>query len=248
MFLTFLTQCIDWPSVRNSNKLSEVVIGQCTKQMSWYWNLGLWLFVFYFIWKSVQFSIDTRRLLIVRDYYVHLLEIPEQDMQTVSWQDIVGRVMALRDANPNTALNLTTQQRKWLNVHSKERLDAMDIASRLMRKDNYLIALINKDVLDLSLPVPFLGRRQIFSGTLQWWLYYSVIDSVFDSNGQVNQEFLKSSSRGQLSRKLRERFFFAGVMNLLGSPFWVCYQVMVHLLTYYNVSSSLNDLAHLELY
>ena len=204
--------------------------------MSWYWNVGLWLFVFYFIWKAVQFSVDTRRLLVMRDFYVHLLDIPEQDMQTVSWQDIVARIMVLRDANPATALNLTERQRKWLRAHSKERLDAVDIASRLMRKDNYLIALINKDVLDLSLPIPMFRGRQFFSGTLQWWLYYSVIDLVFDHNGQVNQEFLKSPSRGLLSRKLRDRFFAAGVINLLGSPFWVCYQVLVHLLTYYNVS------------
>lgn len=203
--------------------------------MSWYWNLGLWLFVFYFIWKAVQFSVDTRRLITMRNFYVHLLEIPEQDMQTVSWQDIVARIMALRDANPNTALNMTRTQRDWIRAHSKERLDAVDIASRLMRKDNYLIAMINKDVLDMTLPIPFMQNRQFFSGTLQWWLYFSVIDLIFDQSGQVNQEFLKSDRRGLLSRKLRDRFVCAGLLNLLCTPFWIGYQTVIHLLNYYNV-------------
>ncbi|KAF3351835.1 hypothetical protein VdG2_00037 [Verticillium dahliae VDG2] len=185
---------------------------------------GLWLFVFYFIWKAVQFSVDTRRLITMRNFYVHLLEIPEQDMQTVSWQDIVARIMALRDANPNTALNMTRTQRDWIRAHSKERLDAVDIASRLMRKDNYLIAMINKDVLDMTLPIPFMQNRQFFSGTLQWWLYFSVIDLIFDQSGQVNQEFLKSDRRGLLSRKLRDRFVCAGLLNLLCTPFWIGYQ------------------------
>lgn len=236
VFLTFLTQCIDYSKVPESRALSEVMIGQCTKKMSWYWNLGLWLFIFYFIWKAVQFVVDMRRLLLIQEFYVHLLGIPEQDMQTVSWQDIVGRIMALRDSNPSTALNLTPAQRKWIQAHSKERLDAVDIASRLMRKDNYLIALINKDILSLSLPLPFVKQRQSFSGTLQWWLYFCIVDFVFDHRGQVNQEFLKSSSRGLLSRKLRERLRVAGFLNLLCTPFWVGYQVIIHLLNYYNVS------------
>ncbi|KAH6681235.1 autophagy protein Apg9-domain-containing protein [Plectosphaerella plurivora] len=234
VFLTFLTQCIDYSLIHKSNALSEVVRSQCTKNLPWYWNLGLWLFVFYVIWKAVQFSVDTRRLLIMRDFFTHLLDIPEQDMQTVSWQDIVARVMTLRDANPHTAMNMTPSQRRWLQAHSKERLDAVDIASRIMRKDNYLIALINKDTIDFSLPIPFMRDRQFFSGTLQWWLYFSVIDLVFDLNGQVNQQFLKASSRGLLSRKLRNRLVFAGLLNLLGSPFWVCHQVLIHLLSYYN--------------
>lgn len=235
IFLTFLTQCIDYAQIPDKNSLSEVFIPQCTKRMPWYWNVGLWLFVFYLIWKSVQFSVDTGRLLYMRHFYTYLLEIPEQDMQTVSWQDVVARVMALRDANPSTALNMTPAQRQWLRAHSKERLDAVDIASRLMRKDNYLIAMINKDIMDMTLPIPFLRKRQFFSGTLQWWLYFSIIDFVFDHSGQVNQEFLKTDRRGLLSRKLRERFIAAGILNLLCTPFWIGYQAFIHLLNYYNV-------------
>lgn len=203
--------------------------------MAWYWSLGLWLFVFYVIWKTVQFALDTRRLLNMRDFYLYLLGIPEQDMQTVSWQDVVGRIMTLRDANPNTALNMTPVQRQWLRAHSKERLDAVDIASRLMRKDNYFIAMINRDILDMTLPIPFMRQRQFFSGTLQWWIYFSIIDFVFDRSGQVNQEFLQSSRRSVLSRKLRERFIAAGILNLLCTPFWIGYQTFIHFLNYYNV-------------
>ncbi len=76
------------------------------------------------------------------------------DMQTISWQDVVHKLMALRHANPVTSLATT---RKYItNYSSKQRMDAHDIANRLMRKENYLIALFNKDILDLSIPLPFL--------------------------------------------------------------------------------------------
>jgi autophagy-related protein 9 len=234
--MTFLTQCVDYSKIRHSKSLSEITIPQCTKNMSLVWNVGIWLFTFYIIWKSVQFMVDLRRLSYLRNFYVHLLNIPEQDMQTVSWQDIVVRVMALRDINPKTA-QLTPAQRRWIGSQSKERLDAHDIANRLMRKDNYLIAMFNKDVLDITVPFPFLRGRQLYSRTLDWYLQFSILDFVFNELGQVNQEFLKASRRGQLSEKLRQRFLFAGVIHCFCFPFIIAYLVILFFFTYYNVSS-----------
>lgn len=207
--------------------------------MSLLWNVGLWLFTFYIIWKSVQFLVDLRRLSYIRNFYVHLLNIPEQDMQTVSWQDIVVRVMALRDINPKTA-HLTPAQRRWIGSQSKERLDAHDIANRLMRKDNYLIAMFNKDVLDITIPFPFVRGRQLYSRTLEWYLQFSILDFVFNEMGQVNQEFLKASRRGQLSEKLRQRFLFAGVIHCFCFPFIIAYLIILYFFTYYNVSGRMH--------
>ncbi|KAK3322092.1 autophagy protein Apg9-domain-containing protein [Apodospora peruviana] len=234
VLLTFLTQCVDYGKIPGSQKLSQILVPQCTRNMSGLWNLGLWMFVFYFIWKSIQYLLDVRRLLNIRDFYLHLLNIPDQDMQTVTWQEIVARVMALRDQNPKTATSLTAAQRRFLGSQSKERLDASDIANRLMRKENYLIALFNKDILDLTIPIPFLRGRQVFSQTLEWTLMFSVLDFVFDEKGQVNQEFLKSDRRGVLSDKLRGRFRFAGIMILILSPFVTGYLLIVYFLTYYH--------------
>lgn len=235
-FLTFLTQCVDYSKFPHSKSMNQVLIPQCTKKMTGLWNFGLWIFVFYFIWKAIQIPLDIRRLLHLRDFYSHLLGIPEHDMQTVSWQDVVARIMGLRDQNPKTAGHLTARQRKWLGSQSKERLDAHDIANRLMRRENFLIALINKDILDLTIPLPFLSGRQFLSRLLEWTLNFSIMDYVFDERGQVNQEFLKSDRRGQLSQKLRARFLFAGVMTLVVAPFMAGYLFVMHFLTYFHVS------------
>ncbi|KAK3384755.1 autophagy protein Apg9-domain-containing protein [Podospora didyma] len=234
LLMTFLSQCVDYKKIRGSDRLSQVIVPQCTKNMSGLWNLGLWMFTFYFIWKSIQYLLDLRRLLNIRDFYLYLLNVPDHDMQTVTWQDIVARVMGLRDKNPKTATQLTLTQRRFLGSQSKERLDAHDIANRLMRRENYLIALFNKDVLDLTIPIPFLQNRQLLSRTLEWTLMFSILDFVFDEKGQVNQEFLRSDRRGELSMKLRGRFMFAGIMILILSPFVAGYLVIVYFLMYYN--------------
>lgn len=205
--------------------------------MSVMWNVGLWLFIFYLVWKIVQFAVDLGRLAYLRNFYIHLLGIPEQDMQTVSWQDVVARIMALRDINPKTAqvTAMTPYHRRWIGSQSKERLDAHDIANRLMRRDNYLIAMINKDILNLTIPLPFIRGRQLYSRTLEWYLQFSILDFVFNEVGQVNQEFLKASRRGQLSYKLKQRFVFAGIVHCLSLPFLVTYLIIVYFFTYYQV-------------
>lgn len=234
--LTFLCQCVDFSKIPSSKSLGQVVVPQCTSNMSGVWNLGIWLYSFFFIWKSVQYFVEIRRLIYIRDFYIHLLDIPEQDMQTVSWQDVVARIMTLRDQNPKTATNISPSLRKFIGSQSKERLDAHDIANRLMRKENYLIAMINKDVLDLALPVPFLRGRQLFSKTMEWYLHYCILDMAFNELGQVQQDFLRADRRRLLSQKLRQRLIFAGLLNLVLAPVMLAYVVIVYFFTYYNVS------------
>lgn len=237
VFLTFLTQCVNYSLIPTSKTMDQILVPHCTEKMTWMWSFALWMTMLYVIWKAIQIPLDLRRLLGMRDFYVHLLEIPEHDMQTISWQDVVASIMKLRDKNPKTAdrERWSRAQRKWLGSQSKERLDAHDIANRLMRKENFLIALINKDVLDLSIPLPFFNGRQFLSRLLEWTLNFSIMDFVFDERGQVNQEFLKADRRSQLSQKLRSRLLFAGIMTLMIAPFMAGYLFIMHFLTYFHV-------------
>lgn len=214
--------------------MSEILIPKCTKNMSSTANLLIWLFAFCWIGKSFQYLLDIRRLHYMHNFYRYLLSIPDTDIQTVSWQEIVKRLMALRDMNPATAAGLTEQHRRFMGTQSKQRMDAHDIANRLMRRDNYLIALINKDVLDFTLPLPYLRSRQLFSKTMEWNLGFCILDFVFNEQGQVRPLFLKDTHRRALSDGLRSRFLFAGFMNLVCAPFIIIYFVMLYFFRYFN--------------
>lgn len=237
VLFTFITQCVDYAKVPESKTLTQVVIKQCTRKMSLSWSFGIWLYSFFFIWKSAQYFFEIRRLIYVRNFFAHLLEIPDQDMQTISWQDVVARIMTLRDENPTTATNMPRDCRRFIGSRSKGRLDAHDIANRLMRKDNFLIAMINKDVIDLSLPLPFIKKKQLFSRTMEWYLQYCILDMAFNEFGQVRQDFLRADRRSALSQKLRQRLYFAGLLNLIFAPVVLVYVVIVYFFTYYNVSA-----------
>jgi len=156
-----------------------------------------WMVSFFCVYKFATCMMDLRRLWDIYNFYTHLLGIPDSDMQTISWQEVVGRLMVLRDANPNTSDKL--KRRSWTNT-SKQRMDAHDIANRLMRRENYLIALFNKDILDLTVPLPFMRNRDgMLTRTLEWNLSQCILDFVFNEQGQVRTLFLKDTHRRSLS-------------------------------------------------
>lgn len=233
-FTAFLTNCIDYHKVRGSKSLDEILIPKCTSRFSGSATFLLWLFSFFWIGKLFQYILDIRRLMHMHDFYYYLLGVSDAEIQTISWQEVVSRLMTLRDANPATAAAVSAKHRRFLGSQSKQRMDAHDIANRLMRKENYMIALVNKDILDLTLPIPFLRNRQLFSRTLEWNLNLCIMDYVFNEQGQLRTLFLKDTHRRALSDGLRRRFIFAGIMNIFVAPFIVVYFLMHYFFRYFN--------------
>lgn len=234
-FITFLTSCVEYNQVRYYDRLSDILVPKCTQKIGGFGNVLLWLFAAFVLFKAFDSLACMPRLWRMHDFYLYCLQIPDSDMQTISWPTVVSRLMALRDANPITSTQkLSPSQRKWLHSQSKERMTAHDIANRLMRRENYLIALFNKEILDFTLPMPFLRNTQLFSHTLEWSINYCILDLVFGKNNQVLPMVLKDSHRRELSDALRRRFVFAGIMSLICVPFILSYVLLVYFFQYFN--------------
>ena len=85
------------------------------------------------------------------------------------------------------------------------KLDAHDIANRIMRQENYLIALFNKELLDLRVPLPPIlkrfivspedGKGRVLTRALEWNLRFCLMEYLFDESGKVRKVFLKSKNR-----------------------------------------------------
>ena len=89
------------------------------------------------------------------------------------------------------------------------KLDAHDVANRIMRQENFLIALFNKELLDLRVPLPNVLARFLCSGgaegkgrtltrALEWNLRFCLMEYLFDERGKVRKVFLKSKNRAAL--------------------------------------------------
>jgi autophagy-related protein 9 len=78
-------------------------------------------------------------------------------------------------------------------------MDAHDIANRIMRRDNYFIAMINRDVLDLTLRVPILNNRPFLTRILEWNINLCIMKYVFDDQGQLRTAFIRDTHKRLLS-------------------------------------------------
>jgi hypothetical protein len=94
---------------------------------------------------------------------------------------------------------------------------------RIMRKENWLVALLNNEVLPLSLPLPAWPwaprgaapqrTRPLLPQTLEWSLSLTLLDVMYDGQLKLRRDFLTDPAA------LRRRFVLAGLVNLALLPF-----------------------------
>ncbi|KAI0345226.1 APG9-domain-containing protein [Trametopsis cervina] len=237
-FSTFLLGCIDYSRIKpdKATRLSEVVVSRCVTRFSGTTFLMFLLFAAFFVWQLVTYVFSVMRLVDMYRFYTHLLRIPDADIQTISWPEVVRRIGAIREENPLTALSSAPTA----SVTAK--LDAHDIANRIMRQENYLIALFNKELLDLRVPLPpFLnrfvrpeeGKGRMLTRALEWNLRFCLMEYLFDTQGRVRKVFLKSKNRAVLIEGLRRRLIFMGILNAIFVPFIVLYLLMYSFFRYF---------------
>ncbi|KAI8868951.1 APG9-domain-containing protein, partial [Ramicandelaber brevisporus] len=221
-FAVFLAYGIDYSLIRTKNRLIDVIAPGFPGTLPIGIKLFMIVFLLFWTWQLVRVVYDARQVYPMRDFFEYVLDIPREDIETIDWNIVVQKITELREKDIASGRQSSVQAK---------RIDAMDITNRIMRKENYLIALFNRDLLNLANPfpmVPFVGSRETLTKTLEWNLSFCLFNYVFDDKGQLRKRFLRDHRRTVLADGLRRRFIFMGVINLLLAPF-----VVVFLLLYF---------------
>ena len=148
------------------------------------------------------------------------------------WSEVVDRLIRL--------------QRSGMKIQiTKSDLDAHDIASRILRKENYLVGMFNRDVFDLHVPglvrcvlFPFFlstGTKQILTKHMEWNLRRIVLDHVFDCRFAIRLDFLRNPDA------MRRRFRIMALVNLVLLPFILIFIVISFFLRHANEFHSNRD-------
>ncbi|CAL4917591.1 unnamed protein product [Urochloa decumbens] len=188
----------------------------------------------YGIINFIKFFVKLRSTLNVRDFYYNSLKVTDLEIQTISWPKVVEKVVLLQKSQQLCIV-------KDLSEH--------DIIMRLMRKENYLIGMVNKGV--IAFPIAcwlpgvgptvgsrFHGRKSylMLPKTLEWTLNWCIFQSMFDSKFCVRKDFLTSPS------VLKRRLVFMGIAMLFLSPclviFPLVYMFLRHAEEFYNHPST----------
>ncbi|MBW0479481.1 hypothetical protein O181_019196 [Austropuccinia psidii MF-1] len=237
-FSTFLIGCIDYSILKKSHHLHQVIVPKCVSRFSGFGLLFVLGFSSYYAWKVLKFGQEIARLWQMHEFFTHLLEVSEADIQTIPWHGIVDKLSALTHQHPSSFAH---QDQRSIGSQSvqQRKLDAHDIANQIMREHNYLIALFNKDILDLRPPLPnkMVGNA-LFAEThlttsLEWNVTFCLRGYLFDQRGQVKPEFLVSRLNSSLASGLRKRFMLLALANTALAPFIVIYVLIYSFFRYF---------------
>ncbi|KAJ8512428.1 hypothetical protein OPV22_002862 [Ensete ventricosum] len=146
----------------------------------------------YALLKFLKFFTQLKSTVMIRHFYYNSLNITDREIQTTPWPQVLEKVVQLQKSQQLCVV-------KELSAH--------DVVMRIMRKENYLIAMLNKGILafPISSWVPGVGpavksrttgrkNHLILPKTLEWTLNWCIFESMFDSNFCLRKDFLNNPS------------------------------------------------------
>ena len=152
-FSTFLFSWVDW------GRLLECSDEESCRHLGHYLRNPLnspsfidilvifWFLIFlvYWLWTIVSFLTQAREATEMHAIFKHRLGIGDRELQTIQWHQVVSRLEEEQKSG---------RYRIAISSATSETFTAKDVACRIMRKENYFIAMLNKGLLPLRLPVP----------------------------------------------------------------------------------------------
>ncbi|ESW16910.1 hypothetical protein PHAVU_007G194300 [Phaseolus vulgaris] len=184
----------------------------------------LGIFFVFWIFCFLRFFVQLKHTLKIRQFYYNNLRLTDNEIQTMPWATILEKTVNLQNSQQLCVV---------------KNLSAHDIVMRLMRKENYLIGMLNKGVLafPISKWVPGAGSTvksgpdgtqycAILTRTLELALNWCILQSMFDWNFCVRKNFVSDS------KTLKKRLMVVGIAMFLLSPFLVIF-MLAHLFLRY---------------
>lgn len=184
----------------------------------------------YGLFNFLKFFVQFKNMVKIRHFYYNSLNVTDREIQTTPWPKILEKVVQLQKSQQLCVV-------KDLSAH--------EVIMRIMRKENYLIGMLNKGV--LAFPIsswiagagPAVNSRTngrkhhlILPKTLEWTLNWCIFQNMFDSKFCVRRDFLTNSTL------LKKRLMVVGVGMFLLAPcimiFMLVYHFLRHAEQFYN--------------
>lgn len=205
----------------------------------------LTVFGVYWIWSCLATVNSLREAYEMSKFYAMELGLGEREVRSVRWNGVVTRLAELQRTGRapwrafQTAAAVRRRHRDSEAAREEEDvISAHDVAIRIMRKDNYLVAMLNAGILALELPLPsrLVGRYRLLDAlcgrlrltkTLEWSLQACILDyRLGRSGGYFRSQGLTRSALTDDAASLRQRFVTAGVAHVVLMPFVAAFMSM----------------------
>jgi len=184
-FFIFNIYIIDWPLIiklcvkedKCDLEISDFVsTSKIGENFSSFLLIYLFLIAYYllFLWKSLLFLHKMKKM---KNIYYYKLRIKQKEMENLKFCEIIERLIELQESENYCRI--------------KENLTKFDVISRILRKENFLIAMITNNVIDLKLKIPLIGEKSFFTNFIYNNIYECIMKFAFEKGDtRVNPKIL----------------------------------------------------------
>ncbi|CAB3225106.1 unnamed protein product [Arctia plantaginis] len=231
-FSTFLVHCVDYntlfrngPNPNRTQKLtlSDVIFptSVCVTYISWKWWCLITLSAVIWLMRLVISIYHLYHAYDIKLFYNNALRIKESDLVWLNWSTVQERI---REAQPE----------HHMCVHKQE-INELDIYHRILRFTNYMVAMVNKNLLPLQIRVPHICDFHYLSRGLKWnleFLLFSSPWSPWENCWQLRECYKDHSKRMMLARQLEKQIMWLALINLLLAPLIQAWQILYFFFNY----------------
>ena len=185
LYSVFLFECIDYHILFREHSVQNAINYGKMKHMSFFTILCIILVFFIFLYKTSRLIEKTKQNIKIKEWYEEHLDIDHEKILTIKWSSIMDKLV-----------NICNDQ-----VYQPT-ITKLDIVNRIMRKNNYFIAMVDLDILNLNLYIPIYGNYMFLSKYLEWTLHKCIFNYFFDSNSQLKKQFTTEIGRASCRERV----------------------------------------------
>jgi len=203
--IIFMVNCIDYTGITqigNDNErenLVDYINFGFFFDLHWMFWIVLVSFFAYIFFKILAILDKVRIYKKVKDFYIIDLNISKNEIKTISWEDIVEKIFI---------------------KYNHSNFDVYNVAGRITVEDNFLIALYDKNIIELP----------CITDLMQWNITYCIIHSIFNEEQKIHLDFF--SNKDKYIKSIKKRIFYVSILNFIMMPFILVFLFFVNFFTY----------------
>ena len=227
LFTLFLFECVNYDVLfhnadpqradfkpGNKTLLSDVIKDQCVARFSFPTWICLLLALVFWATRALATFYHFFQFWDIKSFYNVALKITDDELDSISWHEIQQRL-------------IVAQNEYSMCIH-KSQLTELDIYHRILRYKNYMVAMVNKDLLPVHVLVPFVGDVLFLSKGLKYNLEFLFFKGPWAPFNQfhLKDEFRKASKKKELVEQFQNKVALLALFNLLLMPLILVWQVL----------------------
>ena len=171
-----------------------------------------------FIWRTIKLARKSQIYFAIKQFYADALR--NKDCNLFTWQEIQTRLI----------------EAERVCLFQDKSLTELDVHNRLLRRKNYTIALVNKQLLPIYYRIPFIGEIIYFPKGLlycfQLLLFKAPGFKLFETRWKLKDEFKQFSKREECAQRFRRNCVLLSIMMGIFGVFFSFWQLLNAMYTY----------------